>query len=242
MGLEGDALEAELAEFFPHNEEVAHVHAAGFEGGGHFLHRFGDGVEGLGVEGREAGSEQGHPAQGGGEGVFDLEFRGAEPSAGFVTDGCAFFDEAFLLIPDRKRNRNGESEEVVGAEPFGFVHVLIVGVLDAEADAFPSLRTGESDFDAGFFLFESEEVHIRAVDGLRRGRCAEFFNCALERAGEFEGFIRAEAEEGFQFQECEVLGEAGRVEFVGDSSLVHEREAFLGEAPLTGGEAFLSEG
>ena len=193
LGLKGDAFEAELAEFFAHNEEVAHVHPAGFKGGGHFFDRLGDGGEGLGIEGREAGSEQGDPAQGGGEGVFDHEFRGPQARTGFVTAGRAFFDGAFLLIPDREWNRHGETEELVCAKALGFVRVLVVGVLNAEADAFPSLCASECDFESGLFFLKGEEIDIGTVDGFWRRWRSDVLDGALECSGEFDGVVRAEA-------------------------------------------------
>jgi hypothetical protein len=143
LGLEGDALETELGEFFADSEEVAHVHAAGFEGCGKLFERLGNGFECFRVEGGEAGFEEGDAAQGGGEGVFEVEFRGAEAGLGFVALGSAFFDKPFLLVPNRERDGDGEAEELVGAEALWFVGVLIVGVLDTEADAFPGLGAGE---------------------------------------------------------------------------------------------------
>jgi hypothetical protein len=130
LALEGDALEAELTELLARGEEVAHVHPAAFEACGHFLHGLGNGIEGLGIEGTEAGFKEGNALQARGEGVLNLQFRGMKAGAGFVAKGCSFLDEAILLIPNGEGNRDGEAEEVVGAEPLGFIHVAVVGVLD----------------------------------------------------------------------------------------------------------------
>jgi len=146
------------------------------------------------------------------------------------------------LIPNGERDRDGEAEELVGAEALGFVGVLIVGVLDTEADAFPGLGAGEGDFDVRFFLLEGEQVDIGAVEGFWRFRGAEFFDGSHKGIGERERIVRAEAEEGFELDEGEIFREAGGVEIVGDAALVDEREAFFREGSLAGGEALIGEG
>lgn len=114
------------------------------------------------------------------------------------------------MIPDREWNRRGETEELVCAEALGFVRVLVVGVLNADADAFPSLCASERNFETGLFFLEGEEIDIGTVDGLGRRWRSEDLDGALECSGEFEFGVRpfaglGEADLGFAHGEARGL-------------------------------------
>ena len=105
--------------------------------------------------------------------------------------GGAFLGEAFVLVPNRQGDRDREAQEIVGSEAFGLIHVLVEGILDADANALPGLGFCEGGFDARLFGLQQQKVHIRPVDRLWACVCewGEFFDETLQRVGNGERFL-----------------------------------------------------